>query len=239
MQEQLDRIEAKLDALLQKSSVKKQTAAVRKKQYREKRMIRERGKIPLPDFGVLKRRDPRLRHKHPEWARRALEFGARNDLGGFLRWLVWDYNCNCYLKKPITFSGGYFRVSLGGVRNPYSEFDLMGLIKHRILLRNKADRCDFAQRPWWDWCYYIINPIYELMLEMPGFDKVNPRFAKGLCLLQGGLCSTPVEVYTELYWDRNETLNNLNRMLKQVGPLLHTCWRACVNGLRSKEDPSA
>ena len=238
MQAQLDRIEAKLDAILARDKGRKQAATERKKQYRQKKLIRERGRFPLPENGVLKTRDVRLRAKQPEWARRMLEFGKQGKLEEFLRWFVWDYNCCTYLKKPITFSGGYFRVDIGGVRSPYSEFELMGLTKHRLKMRHAADADDFSKRPWWSWSYLVLQPVYQLMREMPGFDEVHERFDEGLLLLQGSYSVTPVEVYTELYWDQNESLKTLNKMLKKTGPLLHECWRACAHGLRTKTDPS-
>ena len=151
--------------------------------------------------------------------------------------MCYQWNNECYLKKPLTWSGGYFRVHTGSFRHNYSRFDMMGYnLKQRLEIRHQGDLQDFSNRPWWNWAYNVLYPVYTAMVELPGFRELPPRFLMCLRLLLGGLGEH--EVYTELYWDQNETLVNLNRMLKRVGLDLHIMWRSCCAGLLMKLSPA-
>ena len=52
-------------------------------------------------------------------------------------------------------------------------------------LRNPAEHDDFQKRPWWDWGYPVLFPVYDAMLEQ-GLDKGPERFQHCLALLIGG-----------------------------------------------------
>ena len=79
MEAALVRIETMLHTLMNANSEKAKSVAaakVRQDRYAETKRLREKGKVSLPDFHVLKRRDRRLSSKIPEWARVGLQFGA-------------------------------------------------------------------------------------------------------------------------------------------------------------------
>ena len=236
----LRRLEEKLDKLLLAAETKEAAAEKRKRRYRAAADMKLEGRLALPDHGTLRKRDPRLAAKTLQWARQGVLFGrpANNNLEGFLQYLTHDWNCCTYSKKPITFSGGYFWVDVGDLRVRYSAFNLFGLSrKHKYQIKNDGDKIDFSNRPWWDWSYFVLKPVLAAMRDMPGFAELSPRFLKGLRLMIGAFAADPVEVYTDLYFDQNETTANLNRMLKRVGNLLHQCWGACEKGLRQKSKP--
>ena len=243
MQEQMHRMEAALArvetmllTMQKENSEKKQASAARRLQYKEAKEMREKGKISLPTFHVLNRRDGRLASKIPELAATAMKFGICDQPAEFLTWIVYQWNSCFYLKKPITYSGGYFRVHTGSIRCNYGAFDLMGLnVKQKINLRNEGHQIDFRDRPWWNWAYKVLFPVYQAMEELPGFGQLPEYFLKGIRLILGG-CGE-LEVYTDLHWDQNETRYNINRMLKRVGIDLHRMWSACCKGLRLKSPP--
>ena len=143
----------------------------------------------------------------------------------------------CYLKKPITYSAGYFKVHTGDVRCNYGAYDLMGFnVKQTMRLRHDADWYDFSNRPWWTWAYKVLFPAYEAMEDLPGFAELGPRFLKGVRLILGGYGGH--EVYTGLCWDPNESRPNINKMFRRVGMAMRLMWKACCNGLRMKSSPA-
>ena len=237
MEAALVRVETMLHTLMNASSEKLRAAKLRRKQYTEARERRDRGKVSLPTFHVLKARDNRLASRIPGWAAVGMKFGAADNPEGFLSWFCYQWNCACYLKKPITFSAGYFRVHLGDIRFKTGSFDLMGLnVKQKMCLRNDAEWSDFSNRPWWTWAFNVLFPVYEAMQELPGFAELGPRFLKGVRLLLGGYGGH--EVYTGLGWDPNESRTNINKMFRRMGPDLRLMWKACCSGLRMKSNPA-
>ena len=228
-------LEAKVDRLLHDVDERKRSAAQRKRQYKEARERREHGKIALPAHNhVLKRRDPRIEAKLPEFVDAGYRFAAADDPEGFAAWLVYQWNSCTYLKKPITFSGGYYRVYAGGVRCPYGAFDLMGYNKkQKQLLRHQADYDDFGSRPWWDWCYIVLFPVWERMVG-EGRQRFPKRFERCVRVLLGdyGEC----KVSDGLYWGQSESMQNINRMLRTVGTDLWLMWKGCLRGLRSQSE---
>ena len=218
MKETLDRIEGKLDELLQEQRQKKSDSATRRQQYREAREMRERGKIRLPDFHVLKKRDGRIAGLVQAWAEKGMVFGAADDPEGFAAWIVYQWNSCTYLKKPITFSGGYYRVHTGSIRCNYGSYDLMHLNEKQALrLRHDADKQDFSERPWWDWAHNVLNPVFKRMQECPGFKELPERFDRALRLVLGA--SSELELYTDVWWSQHETIADTNRMLRRVAPV--------------------
>ena len=233
----LKRLEEKVDRLLSSQEEAKTAKRARRRHYQEAKAMREAGKIRLPEFHVLCKRDGRLESRLQSWADTGMRFGAVNDPAGFAAWLVYQWNSCTYLKKPITFSGGYYRVHTGAIRCGYGISDLMGLNeKQAIRLRHSADHVDFQERPWWKWSVNVLYPVYSRMQGHADFDALPEFFLRGLRLLLGGFGEH--EVYTELYWDPYESLPNLNRMLKRVQSDLRLMWKACRRGLRGHTCPA-
>ena len=241
MEAALVRVETMLHTLMKTNSEKAEAAVVakgRRSRYAETKKLREKGRLSLPDFHVLKRRDRRLTGKFAEWARVGLQYGAADMPERFLTWLCYQWNATCYLKKAVTYSGGYFRVHTGtGVRHNYGPFDLMGYNKkQRMVLRNEGEYIDFRDRPWWNWAFHVLYPVFREMEESDSFEDLGERFVKSLRILLGGYGE--YEVYTQLFWDPNDERTNVNRMLKRVGPDLRRMWSACCDGLRMKAAPA-
>ena len=232
----MQRIEGKLDAWAKTLSglSKKEKNALRRRQYREEKRRREEGLLPLPEQHVLKFRDIRLKPKVQGWAEAGMRFGRRDQPEQFLTWFVHQWNNCSYLKKPITFSGSSFRVWGSHIRFSYGPRDLMGYAERRgalQLLRTSAEYDDFQKRPWWDWSYAALMPVFQKMQHM-GFAGLPERFRRCIMLMLGGYAEC--EVYTDLYWDINESRENINRMIKRVGSDLQLMLKACYTGLRVK-----
>ena len=224
-------LEKKIDVLIGDAAGRRKKAAARRKQYKTLVRKREEGKLALPPYSLLKRRDPRLADHLPTMVKGARAFLKEDDPEGFFTWLVYYWNCCVYLKKPITFSGGYYRVHIGDVRHPYGAFDLMGYNKkqkHR--LKDDAELDDFSKRPWWRWAYLVLLPVWE---ELRTEDAVPVRFAKCVRVVLGGYGE--YEVYDGAFWDANEERKDVNRMLVRVGGDLWRMWQACIRGLRTRE----
>ena len=240
----VDKLEGKLDDLCSlisdvlRSFKKKKSAATKQREiYAAAKDLRDKGKVPLPTSHVLCKRDERLSERIEPWARVGMKFGALDKPEEFFTWLCYQWNNNCYLKKPITCSGGYFRVHTGLCRQSLGRSDMMGLnLKQRILLRHEGDAQDFSMRPWWDWAFNVLYPVYSEMEDTPGFSELPPRFLKCVRLVLGGFGEH--EVYTGLSWDQSETMLNINKMLKRVGPDLVLMWKACCRGLQMKSSPA-
>jgi len=241
MQDQMHRVEAALTRVetMVRSTVQAKTVKEKQRlKYNSEKALRERGKLKLPSFHILERRDARLSGKTAGWAEVGMRFGALDQPEQFLTWVVYKWNACCYLKKPITYSGGYYRVHTGEIRCNYGAFDLMGYnAKQSIFIKNDGQLVDFCNRPWWNWAYNVLYPVYTTMQELPGFRNLPERFTRGVRLILGG-CGE-YEVYTELCWDQNETRFQINKMLKRVGVDLRSMWRACCDGLRHKAEPAS
>ena len=225
------------DAL--KIATRKEKNALRRENYREAKKRREEGRVSLPERSVLKFRDARLRPRVRGWAEVGMRFGRADKPEGFYTWLVHAWNNCCYIKKPITFSGSSFRVwSDPGLRYSWGASDLMGYVKRKgtmQLLQNPAQHDDFTKRPWWDWSYAVLMPVFQEMIEL-GFAELPERFRRCMRIMVGGFGRC--EVYTGLYWDTNESRDNINKMLKRVGTDLQLMLRAAWVGLRVKGDTS-
>ena len=245
--ERLERMEARLLARMDpveetlrgwaetlSGASKKEKNALRRQQYRQAKRRREQGLVSLPEQHVLKFRDPRLKPKVHAWAEAGMRFGRQDKPEQFFTWFVHQWNNCSYLKKPITFSGSSFRVWGSHVRFSYGPRDLMGFAERRgtlQVLRTSAEHDDFQKRPWWDWSYAVLMPVFQEMERM-GFAELPERFRRCTKLMMGGFAGW--EVYTDLYWDVNESRENINRMLKRVGSDLQLMLRACYVGLRIK-----
>ena len=246
MQEQLARIEKKIDVLLSLKTIIEQLTEAkqleRRKERERKAVLREaaralenKSSIPLPD--KVFRPDKRIFGHFQKWALKGMEYGKANRPEEFATWVCWQWNCATYNRKPITFSGGYFQYHLGesSGRMHTTPFELMGLSKKsKLLVRNDAEHLDFRNRLWWEWSFGVWFQVYMVMSDLDGFKDLPERFVKCCKILSGG-CGM-YEVYTDLYFDPNETQPNLNRMLRRVGPDLMNMWRACCKGLRKKSD---
>ena len=236
----MERIEQKLDELLalmnkwivKPGSVKEAKRLAGAQKRKADKVTDLSGRLPLPERHPLKVRDPRLSAKHAGWALKALEFGRQNRLPDFLRWFVWEWNANTYHKKVITYSQGYLRVSLGGLcRHPYTPRDLLGVTQRaQVRLRSEAELDDFQSRLWWHWAYLVLLPVWNIMEENAAeFAKVHPKFRRGLQILLSGYGCLEIDGEP---WDTQHDLKTVNRMLKKIGPDLHLCIHACLQGLR-------
>ena len=108
IQAQLDLMQVKLDKLLDWKSDKQKETKQRRQQYAEARERRDRGKVSLPTFHVLKARDNRLASRIPGWAAVGMKFGAADNPEGFLAWLCYQWNSTSLilvmcLQDPATF----------------------------------------------------------------------------------------------------------------------------------------
>jgi hypothetical protein len=217
----------------------KRKNAVRREQYREERRRRKERLLALPDRAVLQFKNGLLAPRFAQWAQAGMRFAAAGKgPGPFVTWLVHQWNCCTYLKKPVTFSGSSFRVWNGTTRCAYGPRDLMQFSERRNAMppfRNPAEYDDFRGRPWWDWGYSVLFPVYDAMLDQ-GLDKYPERFQNCLALLVGGFAS--YEVLPGICWDFNESRENLNKMLRRVGVDLQCMLRAVHKGLRVKGSES-
>ena len=235
IENRLERVEEKLDRILLEFCGRKKAAETRRTQYRKKKQRREKGKVPLPGHHIFKKRDPRWLQKVPALVEAARQFAEADDPEGFAGYVTWQWNSGTYLKKPITFSGGYYRLFVGDVRHGYGPSDLMGYNKkQRLTLRNDADHDDFQNRPWWRWGYLVLFPIWEKLLDVYANEgrELPTRFDRCMRILLGDYGE--LEVYTGLYWGPSEAREHINRMLRRVGTDLRLVWRACLRGLRSQ-----
>ena len=243
MQAQLNRIETKLDELLTLKGVVEQLTEAKQLERRRERdrkaTIRaaaraERDASSLPLLDDIFKKDRRLEEHWNKWALKGMEFGERNRPEEFVNWLCWQWNTCTFVKKPITFSGGYFQYHIGDASRMHTTaYELMGLSKKsKLFMKNDAEHIDFRERKWWEWGYAIMSQVLDQMQELPGFGALPDRFLRCCKLLAGGFGMH--EVYTELYFDPNEDLPGLNRMLKKIGPDLTCMWRACCMGLRKR-----
>ena len=212
---------------------RKEQNAVRRAQYRQDKQRREEGLIPLPPECILKFRDKRLKQKYCEWAAVGMRFAAANKPLDFITWLVHQWNNCTYLKKPITFSSSSFRIWNGNCRFANGPRDLLHFTERKstILLQSPAEHDDFRGRPFWDWAFAVMYPVYAEMCEL-GFDAAPEDFRRHVQLLLGGFGE--LQVYTDVYWDFQETRANINKCLQRVGSDFQRILRAVHTGLRIK-----
>ena len=126
---QLRMLVQKVDVLLGEAAKRRKRAEDRRRQLHEVKQKAADGKVHLPPFHVLKRRDPQVKEHREALVQGGLRFASHDDPEGFAAWFVYYWNSCIYLKKPITFSGGYYRVYVGDMRMGYGAFDLMGYHK--------------------------------------------------------------------------------------------------------------
>jgi hypothetical protein len=244
----IDMLEAKIDAFDEKLRMiamqgvdKKQKNALRRQFYREKKAEREFGKLSLPVFHVVTgRRDRRLTQKTQEWSRYGIEFGKQDRAEAFLSWLVFAWNNDVYLKKPITFSGSCFCVWNGSCRHKIGTGDLMHYYRKRIklvpFLRSCEEECDFRNRPWWDWGVNVLRPVVSEMKEHEEWDDFSDQFKLKVQLLVGGTAEMKVG---ECNWDFCAGMDQVNKMVRRVGPAFIGVLKACITGLRAVDSPQA
>ena len=105
VEERLVQLDDKMCKLVMGQTSKKEKNALRRQYYRERKAEAFKDRMRLPDFNILGNKDKRLQ-KAEEWADIGLRFGKADRPEAFISWLVYAWNNECYLKKPITFSGG-------------------------------------------------------------------------------------------------------------------------------------
>ena len=243
----IDVLEAKIDAFDEKLRMiamqgvdKKQKNALRRQYYREKKAEREFGKLSLPTRHIISSRDRRLAQKTQEWSRYGIEFGKQDLAEAFLSWLVFAWNNDVYLKKPITFSGSCFCVWNGSCRHKIGSGDLMHYYRKRIklvpFLRSPDEECDFRNRPWWEWGVNVLRPVVSEMKEHEEWGGFSDQFKLKVQLLIGGTAELKIG---NCDWDFCAGMDNVNKMVKRIGPALISVLKACITGLRSVESPPA
>ena len=230
--ERMKTLEGTVQKLVSQTMTKEERNALRRQYYRQRREAELKDRLILPDSHILHYRDNRLEPFAAKWAAVGMKFGAADRPQAFLTWLTHEWNSCTYLKKPITFSGSSFRVWTGHLRHPYGAGDLMHYYQKRkkVFLRSQADYQDFQGRPWWGWALKVLMPVYEEMEEM-GWDDLPERFRRCFCILLGGYTELKVLADGPL-WDPNAGFDEVNRMLKRIGPEYVGMLRACFIGLK-------
>ena len=237
LEERLQSIDDKVCKLVMQGVSKKGKNALRRQYYRERRAEAFKNRLKLPEAHIFQRRDRRLQ-KAEEWALTGIEFGKADRPARFLSWLVWVWNNEVYVKKPITFSGSAFRIWNGSCRHALGPGDLMHYYRKRVkmvpFLRNEAERQDFSGRPWWDWGAYVLLPVISQMKESPAWETFSDRFKTMVQLLGGGFSELEI---AGSYWDFNEDVKTINKMMKSIAHLWLRVIEACITGLRAAECP--
>ena len=208
MRSELQNLAGRLDAWenVVRTLDKKKKNHVRREQYELAKKRREEGLLPLPEKSILGYRDPRLLPRTKQWADTGMRFAAADQPENFLVWLVHQWNCCTYLRKPVTFSGSSFRIWNGHTRYAYGSRDLMHYTERKNviqLFRNPGEHDDFSKRPWWDWVHGVFYKVFAAMVDL-GLDKAPERFLRYMKLTCGGFGG--FEVYTDMCWDFNESL---------------------------------
>ena len=241
LEARIDKLEARIDQLVLQGVDKKNRSAMRRQYYREKKAEQDMGKLPLPAFHVLGwRGDRRLAQRVQKWGRYGIEFGKEDRAEAFLSWLVYAWNNDVYLKKPITFSGSCFCIWNGSCRHKLGTGDLMHYYRKRIklvpFLRNNGEEADFRVRPWWEWGVNVLRPVVQEMKEHEEWNDFSDQFKLKVQLLVGGTAQLKIG---ECEWDFSAGRDNINKMMRRVGPTFISVLTACLTGLRAVESPPA
>ena len=104
------------------------------------------------------------------------------------------------------------------MRHPFGAGDLMHYYQKRggcPQLRSEAEYQDFQGRPWWDWGYKVLFPVFCKMREL-GFDTLPARFQRCVRILLGGFGELQPCPALE-NWDPNAGRHNINKMLCRIG----------------------
>ena len=231
----LDAMDAKICKFAFEKMTKAQENALRRQIYREKKEATLKCRLPMPERCVFEK-DARLGVKFDGWAEVGMRFAVKGRGPEFVQWLVWEWNNSVYLKKPITFSGSSFKLWNGHARHGYGPVDLFHLYRKRKVyakfLRNKAEHQDFSGRKFWNWGFNVLRHVYGRMKEREGWQMVPQRFKDTCCLLIGGPALMKID---NDYWDMNESLETINRMMPKVLHLWLPLLECIATGLRAKE----
>ena len=242
LQEVLSRItslEEQMRKVLVTIESRRVSNTTRRQAYQKRRQEELEGRLPLPTTHCLSRRDRRLSEQVVAWGEAGIQFGLADQPFDFLSWLVWNWNNSTYLKKPITFSGSSFRIWNGSCRSQLGAGDLMHYYRRprsagSPFLRNEGERQDFSSRPWWDWGSNVLVPVVEYMQENACWESFSDRFKIAVQLLGGGYLEVQIG---GTFFDFNEDLPTLNRMLLSIMPIWNNVIVACLTGLRAPKVP--
>ena len=208
----------------------------RKKDAERKRTKRERdtmerlqGKIPLPDCCPVEARDKRLKDNFLLWAHAGMEFGRDNDVRSFFTYLTLAWNETVYHEKVITRSGNRPHVWRGNVRRRSAETwsTIFGTMTGRV---TDLVLADLSGQLWFAWGYAVFYPVWQEMQTLPGFSKLPDRFVQACLLVQGGFGGYCINADTGLFFDPNNSMEELRQMRRFV-PALWYAWGACREGL--------
>ena len=238
--DRMSSLEAVVQKLVSQTMTKEERNALRRQYYRQAREAELKDRLILPNRHVLTDGDDRLEKFHGAWAEVGMRFGKLDQPEHFLTWFVHEWNCCTYTKKPITFSGSSFRVWLGHLRHPFGAGDLMHYYQspkrqNCLQLRSEAEYQDFQGRPWWDWGYRVLFPVFCKMAPL-GFDTLPARFQRCVRILLGGFGGLEVLSGMEP-WDPNAGRHNINKMLCRIGADYVSMLRACFIGLKVSPCP--
>ena len=210
----------------------------RKKDAERKRTKRERdaeerlqGKIPLPDCCPVEVRDKRLeaRGDFLHWAHVGMEFGRDNDVRGFFTYLALAWNQTVYHEKVITRSGNRPHIWRGNVRrrSPETWSSIFGTMTGRV---TDLVLADLSGQAWFAWGFAVFYPVWQEMQTLPGFAQLPDRFSQACLLVQGGFGGYCINADTDLYFDPNNSMEDL-KLMRRFVPALWYAWGACKEGL--------
>ena len=236
LHEKVDALSQKFEMMTQQGSTKQKKNALRRLYYREKKAERETGKLPLPSAHVLTRRDPRV--CRDRFVAQGIRFGRVNEPLGFLRWFVYMWNSETYLKKCVTYSGSAFCVWNGVCRYKTGLGDMMHYYRKRVklvpFLRTDEEEADFRVRPWWDWGSSTLRPVVFEMRDHEEWDTFDDNFKTLVSLLCGGVAEVRI---ADCDWDFCAGRREINLMMKKIGPQFIRVLEACISGLRATKAP--
>ena len=216
--------------MMEGKKLQRKKDAERKKSKRE-RDAEERlqGKIPLPDNCPVDVRDKRLKDNFLLWAHAGMEFGRDNDVRNFFTYLTLAWNQTVYHEKVITRSGNRPHVWRGNVRHRSAESwsTIFGTMTGRV---TDMVLSDLSGQLWFAWGFAVFYPVWEEMKTLPGFDDLPDRFVQACLLVQGGYGSYCINADSNLYFDPNNSIEDLRQMRRFV-PALWYAWSACREGL--------
>ena len=235
----LVRVEQMLEEVLRFVRPKKTRKDYQAKYYQDQRTKRK------SQLKRLKNRDrnnlnpdPRLQKVFAEWAAVGFTFACPYR---FLEWLSFTWNAETYEERPITRSGGYYRVMSGFSGNRPSRYkrtenDLFGCGRKRLAFSG-VTQIQFRDAEWWNWGFGVLGKTVREMQEDSRWAELPESFTKPLRLLMGG--GGMVEVRPGLFFDQNEpNCEILAKTYALVKPQIDRAWRACKLGLFAKTAPS-
>ena len=238
LHDKVDALSEKFAVMVHQGDTKEKKNALRRQYYREAKAERDSGKLKLPTVHVFGCGRPDRRVCIERFVQEGLRFGRINEPFGFLKWFVYMWNSETYLKKCVTYSGSAFCVWNGTCRYKIGLGDLMHYYRRRVklvpFLRSNDEEADFRSRPWWDWGTNVLRPVVFAMREHEEWGTFDEHFKTWVSLLCGGVAEVKID---DCYWDFFAGRNEINKMMKKIGPQFLQVLEACIAGLRATVAP--